>query len=76
MLSQVRDDRAAAIEPQLVRLEAADRETLADAIAVLRRLLGDSAPGPATRRTSIGAGGGRLASADVPTTYNAGEPSA
>jgi DNA-binding MarR family transcriptional regulator len=46
MLSQVRDDRAAAIEPQLVRLAAADRQTLADAIAVLRRLLEHSAPAP------------------------------
>jgi DNA-binding MarR family transcriptional regulator len=77
MLSQVRDDRAAAIEPQLVRLAAADRQTLADAIAVLRRLLDDSAPAPASMRASIGAGGsGRLAGVDVPTTYNPGQPSA
>jgi DNA-binding MarR family transcriptional regulator len=44
MLSQVRTDRAAAIEPQLARLEPADRQTLADAITVLRQLLDDSAP--------------------------------
>jgi DNA-binding MarR family transcriptional regulator len=45
-LSRVRADRAAAIEPQLGRLEPADRQTLSDAIAVLRRLLDDSAPTP------------------------------
>jgi DNA-binding MarR family transcriptional regulator len=45
-LSRVRADRAAVIEPQLARLEPADRETLADAIEVLRRLLEDSAPTP------------------------------
>jgi DNA-binding MarR family transcriptional regulator len=46
-LNQVRADRAAAIEPQLARLEPVDRQTLADAVTVLRRLLEDSAP---TRR--------------------------
>jgi DNA-binding MarR family transcriptional regulator len=45
-INRVRADRAAAIEPQLARLEAADRQTLADAVAVLRRLLDDSAPTP------------------------------
>ena len=45
-LNQVRADRAAAIEPQLAGLEPADRQTLSDAIAVLRRLLDDSAPTP------------------------------
>lgn len=45
-LARVRADRAAAIEPQLARLEPADRQTLSDAIAVLRRLLDDSAPAP------------------------------
>jgi DNA-binding MarR family transcriptional regulator len=45
-IHRVRADRAAAIEPQLARLEAADRQTLADAVAVLRRLLDDSAPTP------------------------------
>jgi DNA-binding MarR family transcriptional regulator len=45
-LNRVRDDRAAAIEPQLARLEPADRQTLEDAVAVLRRLLDDSAPAP------------------------------
>jgi DNA-binding MarR family transcriptional regulator len=77
MLSQVRDDRAAAIEPQLVRLAAADRQTLTDAIAVLRRLLDDSAPDPPAGPPQIRAGGGdRLASVDVPTTHTAGGPSA
>ncbi len=45
-LGQVRADRAAAIEPQLARLEAADREVLSGAVAVLRRLLDDSTPAP------------------------------
>jgi DNA-binding MarR family transcriptional regulator len=45
-LNRVRADRAAAIEPQLARLEPADRQTLADAVAMLRRLLDDSAPTP------------------------------
>jgi DNA-binding MarR family transcriptional regulator len=45
-LNRVRADRAAAIEPQLARLEPADRRLLADAVTVLRRLLEDSAPTP------------------------------
>ena len=45
-LNRVRVDRAAAIEPQLARLQSADRQTLTDAVRVLRRLLEDSAPGP------------------------------
>lgn len=45
-INRVRADRAAAIEPQLARLAAADRKTLVDAVAVLRRLLDDSAPPP------------------------------
>jgi DNA-binding MarR family transcriptional regulator len=45
-INRVRADRAAAIEPQLARLEPADRQTLADAVAVLRRILDDSAPTP------------------------------
>jgi DNA-binding MarR family transcriptional regulator len=45
-LNRVRADRAAVIEPQLARLEPADRQTLAEAVAVLRRLLDDSAPTP------------------------------
>jgi DNA-binding MarR family transcriptional regulator len=44
VLSQVRSDRADAIEPQLDRLEPADRAVLADAVTVLRRLLDNSAP--------------------------------
>ena len=38
-LRQVRVDRGAAIDPYLERLDAADRETLTDAVRVLRRLL-------------------------------------
>jgi DNA-binding MarR family transcriptional regulator len=45
-LNRVRADRASAIEPQLGKLDAADRETLVDAVSVLRRLLDDSAPAP------------------------------
>ncbi|MGA8332061.1 MAG: MarR family transcriptional regulator [Mycobacterium sp.] len=45
-LNRVRADRASAIEPQLGNLNAADRETLVDAVTVLRRLLDDSAPAP------------------------------
>ena len=45
-INRVRADRAAAIEPQLAKLAGVDRETLADAVAVLRRLLDDSAPAP------------------------------
>src|ERR1700691_5561309 len=37
-LNRVRADRATALEPQLARLKAADRQTLVDAVAVLRRL--------------------------------------
>lgn len=43
-LSRVRADRAAAIEPQLARLEPGDRQVLADAVAVLRRLLDETTP--------------------------------
>jgi DNA-binding MarR family transcriptional regulator len=45
-INRVRADRAAAIEPQLGKLAATDRQTLVDAVAVLRRLLDDSAPAP------------------------------
>jgi DNA-binding MarR family transcriptional regulator len=45
-LSRVRLDRAAAIQPQLARLESSDRQTLINAVAVLRRLLDDAAPAP------------------------------
>ncbi|OIN79412.1 MarR family winged helix-turn-helix transcriptional regulator [Mycobacterium malmoense] len=38
-LNAVRADRAAVIEPQLARLEAADRQVLKEAVEVLRRLL-------------------------------------
>lgn len=42
-LRQVRVDRGAAIDPYLERLDAADRETLGEAVTVLRRLLTDAA---------------------------------
>jgi DNA-binding MarR family transcriptional regulator len=45
-LNRVRADRARAIEPQLCNLNASDRQTLVDAVTVLRRLLDDSAPVP------------------------------
>ena len=41
-LRQVRIDRGAAIDPYLERLDAADRQTLSDAVRVLRRLLDDA----------------------------------
>ena len=42
-LRQVRVDRGTTIDPYLERLDAADRQTLADAVRVLRRLLDDAA---------------------------------
>jgi DNA-binding MarR family transcriptional regulator len=45
-LNAVRADRAAAIEPQLARLEPTDRQVLADAVEVLRRLLENAAATP------------------------------
>src|SRR5262245_9867527 len=50
-LNAVRADRAAAIEPQLAMLEPADRQVLADAVGVLRRLLENSAA--TTRRNAL-----------------------
>jgi DNA-binding MarR family transcriptional regulator len=44
-LTAVRADRAAAIEPQLARLEPVDRQVLADAVEVLRRLLDNASAG-------------------------------
>jgi DNA-binding MarR family transcriptional regulator len=43
-LEQVRRDRAATIDPELDRLAAEDRQTLAEAVEVLRRFLADTAP--------------------------------
>jgi DNA-binding MarR family transcriptional regulator len=51
-LTAVRADRAAAIEPQLALLEPEDRQVLADAVEVLRRLL-DNAAAAAQRRNSL-----------------------
>ena len=45
-LTAVRADRAAAIEPQLARLDSNDRKVLADAVEVLRRLLENAAAAP------------------------------
>jgi DNA-binding MarR family transcriptional regulator len=45
-LSRVRADRAAVIEPQLAKLRSGDRQTLVEAVAVLRRLLEDAPPAP------------------------------
>lgn len=45
-LNRVRADRASAIEPQLARLQPEDRQTLTEAVKVLRRILEDSAPSP------------------------------
>lgn len=42
-LREVRINRGAAIDPYLERLDAADRETLTDAVRVMRRLLADAA---------------------------------
>lgn len=49
-LQQVRADRGAAIDPYLERLDDTDRQTLADAVVVLRRLLADAAA-PARKTT-------------------------
>ena len=45
-LTKVRADRAAAIEPQLTRLDPADRQVLADAVQVLRRLVDNASASP------------------------------
>ena len=45
-LNRVRADRASAIEPQLACLNDADRQTLEDAVTVLRGLLEDAASIP------------------------------
>jgi DNA-binding MarR family transcriptional regulator len=41
-LAQVRADRAAVIDPYLERLDAADRQALADAVRVMRDMLEDA----------------------------------
>ena len=47
---QVRIDRGAAIDPYLERLDDADRQTLKDAVRVMRKLLDDAAaPKPSVR---------------------------
>jgi DNA-binding MarR family transcriptional regulator len=51
-LRHVRVDRGAAIDPYLERLEAADRETLGDAVRVLHRLLEDAAAPAPTKKTT------------------------
>jgi DNA-binding MarR family transcriptional regulator len=42
MLADVRADRGAVIDPYLERLPEADRQTLADAVRVMRNLLDDA----------------------------------
>lgn len=48
-LRQVRVDRGAAVDPYLERLDDADRQTLTDAVRVLRGLLADAST-PTTAR--------------------------
>jgi DNA-binding MarR family transcriptional regulator len=50
-LNEVRADRTAAIEPQLALLEPADRQVLANAVEVLRRLV--ESPVAAPPRTAL-----------------------
>jgi DNA-binding MarR family transcriptional regulator len=50
-LRQVRLDRGAAVDPYLERLDAADRQTLTDAIRVLRGLLEDATAPASTSQT-------------------------
>jgi len=45
-LRQVRANRAGVIDPRIASLDEDDRQTLADAVRVLRRLLDDAAPDP------------------------------
>jgi DNA-binding MarR family transcriptional regulator len=45
-LNRVRVDRAAAIDPLLARLKSAERQVLADAVRVLRRLIEDATSAP------------------------------
>jgi DNA-binding MarR family transcriptional regulator len=54
-INAVRADRAAAIEPQLARLESADRQVLTEAVEVLRRLLDNasSAASSTGRRNTL-----------------------
>ncbi|MGB3476876.1 MAG: MarR family transcriptional regulator [Mycobacterium sp.] len=43
-MARVRQDRAAALDPELDRLSDEDRRTLADAVEVLHRFLAEAAP--------------------------------
>ncbi len=43
-MARVRQDRAAALDPELDRLSTEDRRTLADAVEVLHRFLAEAAP--------------------------------
>ncbi|KLO28539.1 MarR family transcriptional regulator [Mycolicibacter heraklionensis] len=43
-MARVRQDRAAALDPELDRLSPEDRRTLADAVEVLHRFLAEAAP--------------------------------
>ncbi|OBI07141.1 MarR family transcriptional regulator [Mycolicibacter nonchromogenicus] len=48
-MARVRQDRAAALDPELDRLSPEDRQTLADAVEVLRRFLAEAVPAPPAR---------------------------
>jgi hypothetical protein len=43
-MARVRQDRAAALDPELDRLAPEDRRTLAEAVDVLHRFLAEAAP--------------------------------
>ncbi|WP_024440652.1 MarR family winged helix-turn-helix transcriptional regulator [Mycobacterium sp. UM_WGJ] len=43
-MARVRQDRAAALDPELDRLSTEDRQTLADAVEVLHRFLAEAGP--------------------------------
>jgi DNA-binding MarR family transcriptional regulator len=53
-INAVRADRAAAIEPQLARLESADRQVLTEAVEVLRRLLDNASSAASSAASSTG----------------------
>lgn len=50
-MARVRQDRAAALDPELDRLAPEDRRTLADAVAVLDRFLTETAPARLVRQS-------------------------
>jgi DNA-binding MarR family transcriptional regulator len=56
-LTDVRAARGAAIDPELEKLEPADRETLAAAVRIMRQLVEDSGATPAGRHRARGSTG-------------------